>query len=432
MPLRGLLWLAIVAVLVARSSNAFLYPVMWGEDGTELFLYYLDRRAPSAIIHFYQGYVSLLPNLVGWSVAWLPLGVQPYALALAAAFLSAGVFSWLASPRFDWIVAHPARRAALGFVLAVLPFGNFAIDACTMYALWPLLLALLLAALARAPQHVPAAITELALLALCLASNPLSIALLPVWLLRLWHPEIPGEALARPGVARGYFAALAVCTVAYPLLLIVPGHTTPVAVPRVLTDSAGLFVDRVLIEPLLGLNGRLQLAQLAPALLWPVGIVPVLVWVGAWRRLPQAHRWALAVLLGSATVMTALAVYGRHYKFDKMLVWGQRYTYVPRYASYLALLLCGSVLLRDASRTTRRLLLCAIAAHAAALAHANAFYFRTLDHQGRRLVEFVHRAAAWRSDPNRAGTTIIHREPTRDLVVPAPRTTATPAPPTPR
>ena len=63
---------AVAAVHFFREPASYLLPPLSYEDGRDFFAFFYNHREPAAILRFYAGYVSLIPNLVGYLVLALP------------------------------------------------------------------------------------------------------------------------------------------------------------------------------------------------------------------------------------------------------------------------------------------------------------------------------------------------------------------------
>src|SRR5215510_4480799 len=85
--------LALAALLVhltlnfARGPGALLEPSLAFEDGRDIFAFYYNQRDPASVLRFYVGYISLVPNLIGYltlgldaSVAAVCLRILPWLL----------------------------------------------------------------------------------------------------------------------------------------------------------------------------------------------------------------------------------------------------------------------------------------------------------------------------------------------------------------
>jgi hypothetical protein len=408
--------LVVAAIVFSRNADGFLHPVLFGEDGTQLFAFYDRERGFDAVLRSYAGYVSLVPNLLGWFVGALPLGQRPYALAAFAGVLAVAAFSTFVSRRFESVLPKIEARAAICVALAALPLGNFPLILCTMFSYMHLLWIAVLFALAQPPsarRSVASVAVETLLLAACLWSNPLSLALVPVY---VWRAVQSARAAEDPARLRAtvYFASLAVLGLAYQVLLVEHGAAMQGERPilAVLAASAVTLTDRVLAEAVVGLWWRLEIPSIALQLAIALPLA-----VFATHRLRTAPAAARRFALGLAFVlvaMTVLATYGRFERLAEFGEWGQRYTYVQRLAwiTVLGLVVVevvqragvarhGATEARIFPRQRALAFATALCAWALALHVANRGYYRTSREQGDRVVAFCRDAEAWRTDPGR-------------------------------
>ena len=194
-------------VIFLRSIDTFLHPISGWEDATQGLNV---ASAPGAgLLHWYAGYVSVLPNLVDWAaLRMLPLQAVPFAQAYfglaASACVAAGVAGFLQHAA-GW---RPARAAAGGFCVACLPWGDVAAVSNTEFSIWPLLAVLLLTALNPVPATMFGKAAFVAWRVGVTASIPVSVICLPIWLVLAWRGRRDAGRLA-------VYVGLAAATLAY-------------------------------------------------------------------------------------------------------------------------------------------------------------------------------------------------------------------------
>ncbi|HET6879690.1 MAG TPA: hypothetical protein VFI31_06035 [Pirellulales bacterium] len=237
----------VALILFAKAPHLYLRPPLVYEDGRDLFSFYFEHREPEAILRAYNGYVSLVPNLVGYCAGWMPLRLLPRTYSFCALFCNALAFSLFCTRRFRPIVPSDKARSVICLFLAIMPLGDFAVLSAAMYLLWPLLLTLLLMLLVPFGGNVASRTGLVVGLALCACSHPLSVVALPLVVLNVWrHPDWSERAMN--------LALLAVIGVYLTL------GTSPHAPADWLTSlrSTGVFVlERVYLESLIGALRRL-------------------------------------------------------------------------------------------------------------------------------------------------------------------------------
>jgi hypothetical protein len=170
----------VALVLFAKAPHLYLRPSLIYEDGRDLFSFYFEHREPESILRSYNGYVSLVPNIVGYCAAWMPLRWLPRTYSFCALFCNSLAFGLFCTNRFRAIVPSDRARAAICLFLAVMPLGDFAVLTAAMYLLWPLLLILLLTLLVPFGGGPAQRIGVFVGLALCICSHPLSIVAMPL------------------------------------------------------------------------------------------------------------------------------------------------------------------------------------------------------------------------------------------------------------
>ena len=110
------LLLAGIVLTYWRDPNLYRYPVAAYEDGHDMFGFYYNHPEPGAILRFYNGYLSLVPNAAGYLVARMPTERIPLLLSLFPLSVAAIGFAW-----FVGRLSVPAQRVTvpLGVVLVL-------------------------------------------------------------------------------------------------------------------------------------------------------------------------------------------------------------------------------------------------------------------------------------------------------------------------
>ncbi|MEM7201719.1 MAG: hypothetical protein AAF628_15730 [Planctomycetota bacterium] len=398
LPIGGLALLGVATVLLLRNWDGVWSPVMFGEDGTHLFAHYLEHRAPSSILREYAGYISIAPNALGYAIGALPASWQPRVLTWTALLIATLALAMFAGPRFADLIADGRRRAALCVLAATLPYGNFALDQCTMFSLWHLLFALVLHSVAAPPRGWRASLLHCAWALPGAASHPLSLVLAPAWAARCWSARRRGDAPAQM-----HFALLLGVTLAYPLLCVTPQPGAAASnggVLAVLWTTFEQLAVRVGAESMLGLRGRTWLAaEGLQALVWIAAVAPIAALAAGWPKLRPPERRAAAVLLGTVVLLTLATVIGRYDELRAVRDWGHRYTYLQRLLLYGVVVAVLGAALRGAPRRARVACAALLVLHAGHLARRNATYYRTQPARGAQLQRFAGDVERWLADP---------------------------------
>ena len=129
-----------------------VFPVLFGEDGTELFAYYLDQRGLGSILRSY-GRIHLFRCELSRMAGRGPCRWQRShgALAVAAVVVSVLSLSLFTSSRFEGLIPRMRDRCVVCVCMTLVPVGSFALMTCTMFVGWHLLLVALLLLFAAPP-----------------------------------------------------------------------------------------------------------------------------------------------------------------------------------------------------------------------------------------------------------------------------------------
>jgi len=357
-------WLGVLAAVGAvhffREPASYSLPPLSYEDGRDFFAFFYNHREPEAILRFYAGYVSLIPNLVGYLVLALPTLWVPRALAAVPGVL---VTLACALPYLTLRPLLPGRAWRLGtcLMLALLPVANRLFLSSLAYSIWPLLLLLVWGSLARPPTTLGGAGLRLPPMAALICSHPLSVALVPVYGLRAWlsvraggggEPGWePGEEATTGRVSALYHGALAAVAVLYQIVWVERGGVDPPAVWESVGRTLAFTAERVVFATVFGDAAALALRR-AGAVPWiyaaAVLVLAVVVAIAVRHRsrLGRARAGMLLVLLYLILAFTALYVLGRSPGLEILQAGAAfRYFWVQRllFATALAVL-AGAVL----------------------------------------------------------------------------------------
>ena len=214
--------------------------------------FYFNDRCLEGVLRVYSGYVSLLPNLVGYLAGALPLRLASQAMSAHTLVLAAAAHTLFAHHHFRPLIAEDRIRICICIVLILAPAGNFAIYSSTTYSIWHLLWILILLAAAPAPRQLLLRLLGFVIGALAAWSHPLSIVCLPLGIARLMAKAPTGE--------RAYHGGIVVAILSYVAMGIEFGRAGE-ARPGIpdLSASMELLLQRVPFEALAGNHMRLIL-----------------------------------------------------------------------------------------------------------------------------------------------------------------------------
>ncbi len=412
-PLLGSLgfFLLIVALLALRNHDAIRLPILGHEDGRDIFAFYLQHDHPGAILRSYSGYVSLLPNALGWVALRLPLPAAPHAITWAALLMAALGFFGLSRPGHAWLVPDTGARRAVALALVLLPLGKGYLLTNLMYSQWSLLF-LLLVLLTRwpLPSSMGALWTSVAAIALCAASHPLSILALPLVGLQLLLDERPMQRLA--------MLTAAALMLGYQLLWV--DHTaTAVPALEATLRAVKLFLGRVCFESVAGAHATTSLLAGSAGFVAYLGGLGLLAALGAALWWSDHRRRDAGIVVGALSLAFAIVLVSALFKnfgpqTDAIFLEDprlQRYLYVPKLIVLTLLLGRLAPWLRRIPSRGNELLLGALALAGAlyllAVHTDNAALYYQSEAEGRRVRDFVHalhldQQRAARGEPHQA------------------------------
>ena len=331
-------WLFVLVTLIIfiRASNAFVYPILHCEDGWHLLAYYLEHDDPRDIWRFYNGYLSLLPNIASYFASFASPSTTPYFMAMYALFIGAVAHTVFYLKRFRRMVPNDHLRAFICLFIVIMPLGNQALFSSTAYSLWHLLLALLLLAYVSPvtdEQHRLVWWSEIPLfifLALAIYSHPLSFLALPLFFYNL--------VTQKGWQAKLFCAALIVITFSYLVVGVSPGDTRfhgQISIMELLT-SLRLIAERVVFEALFGNPLRVTALQLGYAswIYVIVGLLTfILIIIGVLNRRYYDKRDVahLVVIILFILGFTLMSVVVRDFLSEVQIEpWEQRYFYLQQ------------------------------------------------------------------------------------------------------
>ena len=338
---------ACFALSLARDPAALTLPVLMVEDARFLFGFYYQHRDPASIFRFYFGYVSLVPNLVGYLAFFLPTPFVPHLFVLFPLLASSAAFSCFFASGFRSLVPSDAARFAICLVLAAAPLGDALLIGNTMYSIWSLLLLLSLCSLLplRAGASVGAGWLVLRgfVMSLMACSHPAAILLLPIWL---------ASALReRSRRAFFFYGGLIAVMLAYFVWGVRPGELAMPNPIDALAATAVLVAERVAGVALLGVEGGRVASRsaLGVALLWTSLVALALLlwgWLSGLQKRTAQQSFQLIAVAYLIVALTGLAWLtreaGSHEIGDRLrYFWLQRELYLVLFFSAATAFSCA-------------------------------------------------------------------------------------------
>ena len=318
------LFLLAAAVAWLRCLNAYTWPILHAEDGPNMLAFYYNERCLDGVLRVYSGYVSLLPNLVGYLAGALPLRLASQAMSAYTLVLAATAHALFAHHHFRALIAEDRARNCICIVLILVPAGNYAIYSSTTYSIWHLLWILILLVAAPAPRRPLARLVGFVVGALAAWSHPLSIVCVPIGITRLFVKAPISERVYHGGIV-----AAILSYVAMGIELDFAGGARP-RMPD-LAASMELLLQRVPFEAFAG--NHLRLLLLSQGMGWVVTVLGALLIMALFALIltsprPNWSRQAVAVsYLVIALTMLAIGARGEALLSGP---WEHRYFYLQQ------------------------------------------------------------------------------------------------------
>lgn len=386
---------AIFTILAIRSRHAVILPVIGFEDGRDMLAFYFHNGNPSAILRFYNGYISLLPNALGWAATRFPLPVAPYIFTLAALMLATTGFYLLTRNGHAWLISSPRDRIITGIMLALLPLGKSYMINNLTYSQWSMLF-LLIILLTRAP--IPTSLKSLTgytlVVILLIFSHPLSILAIPLCLIQF--------ALNKQWPQRFCLAVCLFAIIGYQLTGV--QHTSSVVISiDSLMWALKVFLARVIFESVFGTHVTTLLINGGSfRYVCGMGVCILGLVFGMVLASARPHRNAL---IAWAAIMSALAIVWistltRYTEPEARMIhlaepYLQRYIYVPKLI-FASIILCQAAPLFFACTTgriwIRTLFLASLFFYLASVNYNNAYLYRESVAEGLQVREFLRLA----------------------------------------
>ena len=181
----ALLIFAIVLIIILRSPQAVLQPSLEAEDGTFIFPYYYAHRGADALLRFQAGYLSLGMNLIAYLSVRLPTPFIQYGFAWLPLLLAIVSYVWLFGSRFGKWLGSDMTRALVCVLFVLAPLAQYHIYANTTYSIWTALFLLVLLVVTPLSPITWRNVVTWATVNGLIWSNPLSILVGPLVLIRL-------------------------------------------------------------------------------------------------------------------------------------------------------------------------------------------------------------------------------------------------------
>jgi hypothetical protein len=289
---------ACFAFLAAIPVGRPIWDAMWAEDGTIFYRDAVTQAWPGVIFRPYGGYMHLAPRLIAGVATLVPISAVPIVFTGAAILVRALIAVFVYRASSTQLPAPVYRLVAAGAVILV-PAGETYDNVANLH--WYLIAGAFWAALWRPMSRAGAAIAAVVVIA-AVGSDPLTLAVAPVVLLR----AVTLRA-GSPGLGRHRVVAIAFAAAATMQLIVVTSashtHRTSYAWHQIPAIVAARVVvpfatGRDLAGQIVGHTSQTALLLIA------LGIIVVICWP-ALRAGGSARYLVLAVLVVDAALLAA-------------------------------------------------------------------------------------------------------------------------------
>ena len=396
-------------------------PPLQAEDGTEMLAYYYCERDPGRVLRPYNGYVSLVPNAIGYASGGVSIASAPILLALVP-FLMAVACHVLPHGLSLYGDTSPVGTGfAASLLIAALPLGSVTLLANTTYSQWSGLLAVALLAIAP-PSHGTVALSiRFGVSAALIWSHPLSVVTLPLfaWAAVRDSRERRGAAITS--------AALVAVGIAYQVSAVARDSLAARPADTLLRLGSRYLGERVVLDALLGSGVRVRLHE--ASLGWVATAIGALFAVciayAAWKRLRTDTRGRVLVAQLAYLIVgfTAASIIGRTFRTGWLSSpFGDRYFVVQRVLLWLLIAYLAAPLVARLQPSRRRLLALALGLYVLVIGYAERGRYAVPLDESRRVAAFVQHVAELevRNSGRRGIDEVLERERGRPIHLLAP------------
>jgi hypothetical protein len=383
-----LLFVGVVIVTLMRNYNAFVLPALYWEDGTMLFAFYTNDPSPLGLFRFYNGYISLLPNLAGYLATFAPPPITPYIMGAYAMLLTGLTYTLFYLRRFRCVEENDQVRLFACVFLTLMPLGNFIIMSSATYSLWHLLWILIMLVYAPLGPSALGVIAQFVLLGFAVWSHPCSVLVIPLYIYNLFTRTRIRDRLFNSGLL---LLTLGYCFYGVQRTA-VPGKTDWF---QLLHRSFEIFLERVIFESLFGNILPFTMHQQGLSQVVYLGASGILVCLGFMifmrRRAFSRRYWWLMLGVFSLMIMLTVAGVMRCGLEEKIEPWRHRYFYIQQLIFLILVIITMNKALRwrDWTKARRAGVVVLIVLHLMLLNWSHQGFFKSNEDEGRRLAEFL-------------------------------------------
>lgn len=246
------LFTLITIILILRCFNAVFYPILLCEDGTEMLAYYLNNPNPLEVFRFSRGYISLLPNILGFlATSLFPIYITPYIMVAFSLMIASASFSVFSLRRYRIIVRDDTSRILICLIIALIPLGNHAIMTTLAYSQWNIFILALLLIMAPLPTSNYVKVAQSIFIALAIFSHPISVIFIPIcFILFFLRPSLTDRITN---------ISIIVLVLLYSLFAVEPSSFNYKISINIIATTFKYILYRIVFEPVFGNYLRLLL-----------------------------------------------------------------------------------------------------------------------------------------------------------------------------
>lgn len=337
-------WSFAICFLILALRNELhevFFPLLYGEDGREIFNRLYNDHNFSNIFYFYGGYIRVFPNLVGYLLHFFPIQLIPSLYAIVSLMFTAFVYSL-----FYRVIDHVFDNRWFAFYAALLiialPQANFELVGTLMFQIWHAAIALFVLTFLPLPEKNWVRMLYLLFMHILIWTHPFSFLVLPFYIYRV----------IRNSEHRFENGIFVLSILSYFMFAVLRGPLYLDALPI----YHYILMSRVGTEGVVGPYNLGWLNYIGLSL--PFGFIVfllmgVIIWFSR-MKLNTREKWFLILLGYFILVPLAASMLGRDLNdYYHLLRGGPRYTYISRLA-FLMMGLSALFLLYQRSKFFRK------------------------------------------------------------------------------
>ncbi|MDH5762955.1 MAG: hypothetical protein OEZ51_08235 [Nitrospinota bacterium] len=315
-----------LVLALKNDLHEVFYPLLYNEDGRQIFINFYNGHAFKNIFYFYAGYIRIFPNLVGYLLHYFPLPVIPALYALVSLLFTAFVYSL-----FYRVLNHVFGDRWFAFyasiLIIILPQANFEFVGTLMYQIWHCVIALFALTFLPLPEKTWKRILQIILMHTFIWTHPFSFLALPFYLYRAIRQS-------EYRLENGIFAVSILCYFIFAVI----HHPLHWEAFHLYPET---LVSRVGVEAVVGPYNRGWLIYMGMTNVFGIivfSLIGLILWVSR-REMKVTEKWFIIIMAYFLLVPLAASILGRDLnEYYPLLRGSPRYTYISRLAFLLIIL----------------------------------------------------------------------------------------------